>query len=301
MNKSLIKLKPYFKDYVWGGYKLKEYGKESSKIIAESWELSTHSDGLSFIYNQQFNEVTLKDYIKNNYDVVNGTSIPLLIKLIDANQDLSIQVHPNDEYSLKHENQLGKTEMWYVIECDEGSYIYYGLNKDTTKEELKERIENGTLLEIMNKVYTKPGNSFLIEPGTIHSIGSGNLICEIQECSNVTYRVYDYCRKDNNGNLRELHIEKALDVIDLKKLDINSKHLHQGNCKYFDSELFNIDDTIELNANNNYEIICFINGEGLIDNNVFKKGDTWLVPYKYGKYKIEGKNSFIRIIPNDFE
>lgn len=296
MENSIIKLKPCFKDYVWGGNKLKDFGKESSNIIAESWELSTHSDGLSFIDDEK--NTTLIEYIKNNLSVVNSDNIPIIIKFIDANRDLSIQVHPNDEYAFKYEKQLGKTEVWYILESGKESYIYYGLNRSISKEELHKRIENGTILEVLNKVYTKPGDCFLIEPGTIHSIGSGNVICEIQESSNVTYRVFDYNRKDGSGNLRQLHIDKALDVINFEKLDLNDNKLHQGNCKYFNSELFVVRNRMTFNTNINYEIVCIIDGCCRIENKNYQKGDTLLIPYEYGEYSIEGNCQLIRTLPN---
>lgn len=299
MNNNIIKLKPYFKDYIWGGNKLKEYGKISDGIIAESWELSTHPDGVSVVDSGFDKGLNLRDFIKKNPETIgNKKDIPILIKYIDSNNDLSIQVHPNDEYALKHENQLGKTEAWYVIESENDSFIYYGLKKDLTKEELQKKLLDGTITEVLNKVYTKPGDCFLIEPGTIHAIGSGNLICEIQECSNVTYRIFDYYRKDKNGNMRELHISNALDVISLNKLDLNNRNLYKGNCQYFKSNLYSINNKTTFSTEKNYDIICIIKGEGKINDLNIKKGDTYFVPYGYGEYQIEGNCSFVRITPS---
>lgn len=196
-----------------------EFGKEyDGDKLAETWELSCHPDGPSYVANGEYAGETLSEYILMEGKKVTGThsrhysQFPLLIKFIDAKDDLSIQVHPDDEYAMKNEGQYGKTEMWYIVDCEEGASLYYGFSREVSKAEFEERIKNKTLLEVLNKVEVHKGDVLFIEPGTIHAIGKGNLIAEIQENSNVTYRVYDYGRKDANGKERDLHIEKALQV-----------------------------------------------------------------------------------------
>ena len=216
---NLNVLTPIYKDYLWGGNKLQQrYNKKNNdnKLLAESWELSTHPDGIS-----GSNDESFIHFIKENPQVL-GTKCkekdsPLLIKYIDAKKELSIQVHPNDAYARINEHDNGKTELWYIVEAESNAYIYLGLKQKLTKEEFRKAISENTITEYMNKLSVKKGDVFLVEPGTLHSIGEGCLIAEIQEKSNVTYRVYDFNRKNQNGNLRTLHIDKALEVTNLKQ------------------------------------------------------------------------------------
>ena len=217
--KKINRLTPIYKDYLWGGNKLQsKYHKNDTdkEIVAESWELSTHPDGISRINNELLNE-----YLKENPQILGAkckeNDSPLLIKYIDAKGKLSIQVHPDDAYAKMNEHDNGKTELWYVVEADENAYIYLGLKQTITKSEFYEAISTSTITDYLNKVSVKKGNVFLVEPGTLHSIGEGCLIAEIQKKSNVTYRAYDFNRKDQNGNLRPLHIDKALEVTNLKQ------------------------------------------------------------------------------------
>ena len=221
----MFKIKPIFKDYIWGGNKLKTvYDKQSDlEIVAESWELSTHPAGVCSIATGEYAGMLLKDYLKLQGKKVIGTKakvegdIPILIKLIDAKDNLSVQVHPDDAYAKVHENDLGKTEMWYVLEADEGAQLVYGFKEDLTKEAFREAIESNTLSEKLNYVDVHKGDVFFITPGTMHAIGKGIVIAEIQESSNVTYRVYDYGRVGADGKPRQLHIEKAIEVANLTK------------------------------------------------------------------------------------
>ena len=216
-----LKLKSAFQDYIWGGTRLRdEFGKECGfERIAESWELSCHAAGMTTIMNSVSKGLTLKAYLEQDWAARVGEGaarfsvFPVLIKLIDACQDLSVQVHPDDAYAREHENgESGKTECWYVVDCEEGAALAYGLNREMTKEEFRASIENGTLLDYVQLVPVHKGDVFFIEAGTLHAIGAGILIAEIQQSSNLTYRVYDYDRVDDNGNPRELHIDKAVDV-----------------------------------------------------------------------------------------
>ncbi len=239
---AILKLKPSCKAYLWGGTRLKtEFGKTfSGEKLAETWELSCHLDGPSIVEGGEFAGRTLKEYLEKEGKKAVGEKcqkyqqFPLLIKFIDAKEDLSIQVHPDDAYALKEEGQYGKTEMWYVVDCEEGSSLYYGFSKEISKEEFAERIREQTLLEVLNRVTVKKGDVFFIEPGTIHAIGKGILIAEIQQSSNVTYRVYDYGRKDANGKERDLHIDKALQVTNrVPVMQKQSFAPHLVFCNYF--------------------------------------------------------------------
>ena len=201
-----------------GGQKLiTDFNKKTQlSKAAESWELSTHKDGESVVATGSFKGLKLSEYIKENGNAecigkkaAKFDFFPMLIKLIDAKDKLSIQVHPDDEYALRREGEYGKTEMWYIVDCEEGAYIYYGVKQEITKDELADRIKNNTLTDVLNKVPVKRGDVFFIPAGTIHAICAGILICEIQQNSNTTYRIYDYDRRDANGNPRQIHVEKA--------------------------------------------------------------------------------------------
>jgi len=217
---SILKLKPSCKDYLWGGHRLvEEYGKEyEGEILAETWELSCHPDGPTVIVNGPSAGKTLQQYIEENGKEVLGKNcrrfrdFPILTKFIDARENLSIQVHPDNRYALKNEGQYGKTEMWYVMDAGEDAFLYYGFQKEIGKEEFAKWIQEDTLLEVLHAVPVQKGDVLFIESGTIHAIGKDILIAEIQQNSNVTYRVYDYGRVGKDGKKRDLHIEKALAV-----------------------------------------------------------------------------------------
>ena len=223
-NEPVVKLDPAFKDNLWGGTKLRTvFGKKCDyDVIGESWELSAHPDGQSRIADGRYKGMLFNDYLSIIGKEALGWKcqaqdrFPVLIKFIDAKQALSIQIHPDDEYALENEGEYGKNEMWYVIDCEPGAYLYCGLSKDVSKEEIEERIANNTITEVLNRIDVKPGDVVMVKAGTIHAIGAGILICEIQQNSNSTYRMYDYDRRDKFGNPRELHVAKALDVVDTK-------------------------------------------------------------------------------------
>ena len=216
-------LTPACKDYLWGGNDLKTlYGKETDMTpLAETWECSVHPDGPSVIAGGPYAGLTLAEFLRKYPQALgeNGAAhgtLPVLVKLIDAERDLSIQVHPDDAFARQHEGQLGKTEMWYVLRAQPGSAFIYGFAHDVTQELVRKAIQEQTLLQHLQTVPVHAGDVFLIEPGTVHAIGGGVLLAEVQENSNVTYRVYDSGRKDKNGQLRPLHIEKALSVMKLR-------------------------------------------------------------------------------------
>ena len=226
---EMIKLYPECKDNLWGGTRLKtKYGKATDKaLVAESWELSYHKDGPTRIADgRTLQEVLTKEELGANCE--GFPFFPMLIKFIDAKQNLSVQVHPSDDYALKYENSFGKTEMWYVVDADEGAGLYLGFNRTVTQEEYEAAIANNTLTELLNFYPVQPGDCYFIPSGTIHAIASGCLICEIQQNSNLTYRVYDYGRTDANGNPRELHVEKALKVTKLEKYTPQAMEINRG-------------------------------------------------------------------------
>lgn len=212
-------LKPAVKDYLWGGTRLKtEFGYEGGGIVAEAWVLSCHKDGPSVIQNGALAGKTLNDAISLWGESAIGEKaagfpyFPILIKLIDARDRLSVQVHPDNEYALRVEGEFGKTELWYVVDCQPGARLIYGMNRSLGKEEFRRRIGDGTLPDVVNSVPVKKGDVFFIEAGTLHAIGAGILIAEVQQNSNTTYRVSDYGRIGADGKPRELHVDKAVDV-----------------------------------------------------------------------------------------
>ena len=302
-----IKLIPVFKDYIWGGNRLvKEYNKKCDfERVAESWELSTHKDGESVVADGNFMGFTLSEYIKSNKHNVLGSNakpfdnFPILIKLIDAKEALSIQVHPDDEYSLKHNSEYGKTEMWYILDCEEDSYLYYGFKKGISKEEFRKSIEDNTLIDYLNKVKVKKGDVFFIEAGTIHAIGKGIVICEIQQNSNTTYRVYDYDRTDKDGNKRPLHIQQAIEVTETKPAkNYERNETILAKCKYFTVEEINVTDEVLLDiTNNSFKSIIVVDGQATLSNDVYfttiKKGDSVFIPAQDTVFKIEGRCQLI--------
>lgn len=299
---AIFKLQPAHTDYLWGGTRLREeFGKNFNGIVAETWELSIHPDGHSIITetDSSYNHRPLAEYLADHPDALGKRGkLPILIKFIDAAQDLSIQVHPNDEYALAHENQFGKTECWYIIDAKPNASIYYGVNKNLTKEEFRSAIENGTVLDVLNKVPVKAGDFFFIPAGTIHAIGAGILIAEIQQNSNVTYRVYDFNRRDAKGNLRELHIDKAIAVSDLtppqSELDFNG-HLCQ--TPYFTVDKLTVSselhcDPANFHGKKSFHSLLILEGNGrLTDGEIsyeVKKGDSFFISADHPIYSLNG-------------
>ena len=256
-------LSPAAKDYIWGGTRLREeYNKPIDVTpLAETWECSTHPDGPSRVASGAFAGEKLVDVLRAHPEFI-GThpktdgegGLPVLIKFIDAARDLSVQVHPSDEYARMHEHgQLGKTEMWYVLEAAPGASLVYGFRQDLTRAMLAASLEDDTVEKYLQKVEIHRGDVFLIESGTVHAIGAGAMIVEIQESSNLTYRMYDYHRLGKDGRPRELHIAKALDVVDLRQKPLPEQlqracEEHDGysvelleQCKYFRTERIHLD------------------------------------------------------------
>ncbi|MBQ8320703.1 MAG: ROK family protein [Clostridia bacterium] len=278
---NVEKLIPATKSYLWGGRKLKEkYGKKSDEeTIAESWELSFLDAGASCLQNGK----TLKASVGEKELGVNALRFPFfpaLVKLIDAKSDLSVQVHPSDAYALPNENSLGKTEVWYIVEAEAGAGIYLGFNRDVTKEEYERAIKENRLLELLNFFEVKAGESYFIPAGTIHAIGKGCLICEIQQNSNLTYRVYDYARKDKDGKQRELHIEKALAVTSLSKFEKREFAKDTvGLSKYFTAKTLLIKGEARVLADaGSFKAFTLVRGEGEVNGTRATRGDSFFLP-----------------------
>ena len=280
---SVIKIKPVVKSYIWGGQYFQKFKNIDLDVISELWELSVRDDFSSVVDSginkgKSLKEVLTKEDIGPNSD--RFIYFPLLIKLIDAKDNLSVQVHPSDEYALKNENSFGKSEMWHIINADEDAGIYVGFNNDYEKEEIERRLNNGTILETLNFFKVKPGDTFVINPGTIHAIGKGVRLIEIQQNSNITYRLYDYLRKDKDGNYRELHIKQALEVINYKKYvsgNLTSSVLADN--QYFHVERKEVNGELTIKADEgSFVSFTFIDGEGTVDDLNYKIYDTFFLP-----------------------
>ncbi len=291
-----MKLIPETKDYIWGGKKLKtEYNiSGDSENIAEAWVLSVHNDGKSVVANGEFQGKTLKEILEKNKSFIgeNLSEMSVMIKLIDAQKNLSIQVHPDDEYAKKIEGDNGKTEAWYILDCEPDAEIIFGFEKPLTKEEFVCAIKEEKLDKFYKKVKVKKGDCFLIEAGTLHAICKGIVIAEVQQSSNVTYRVYDYGRTDAKGNKRELHIEKAIDVTKLQPAE-NKAENSSAKCEYFDSRLFEIQDEYFFEVNKkSFAVILCTDGKGVLNYDGGKieisKGECVFIPAGTGKLNLNG-------------
>lgn len=319
-------LKPAGKGYLWGGSRLKEdFGKEIElEPLAETWECSTHPDGPSIVASGKEKGRLLSDVLKK-YPEYLGThprtfgELPILIKLIDAYQDLSIQVHPDDTYARVHENgSLGKTEMWYVLDAKRDSRIIYGFHHNIDMNTLKRSLKEGTVEKYLQKVRVQKDDVFLVEPGTVHGIGAGVLLAEIQESSNITYRLYDYKRVDKKGKPRALHIEQALAVSDLKAREeprqpMRVLRYQPGcawellcRCQYFQVErlLINTQCCRSMvdyqTGSNTFEVLLCTDGCGVLfmgqDKGLnFFKGDCIFVPARSAPMKLHGKAQLLKV------
>lgn len=286
---EIVRMEPAFKDNLWGGTRLRDvYGKKCDyDIVAESWELSTHKAGQSIVATGKNKGLMLGEYINRFGRGILGWKcdpydrFPLLIKFIDSRESLSIQVHPGDDYALQNEDEYGKNELWYVVDCEPESYLYCGFSRDTDEAEVRRRIEDGTLTEILNKIPVKKGDSYFIENGTVHAIGPGVLICEIQQSSNVTYRLYDYQRRDKYGELRELHIDKAMEVTNFHEKDMEAAKTME--CKYFSIEKSVFDGEVSFNLDDSsFRAFVVLEGGGQVfcgeESLAYRPADCFFVP-----------------------
>ena len=322
-NKPFL-LRPTGKDYLWGGRRLNDEFEKNIDMtpLAETWECSTHPDGPSFVCSGEFSGMALSEVLKLHPEFLGthaagSSELPILIKFIDAKSDLSVQVHPDDEYAREHENgQRGKTEMWYVLDASADAKLVYGLKRSMSKEAVRRAVKEGRLASYLQYVPVKRDDLFFIEAGTIHAIGAGALVAEIQESSNLTYRMYDYDREDKNGNKRELHIDKALEVSNLSCMSEPKQPLRvikyrQGvasellcRCKYFEAYrmLVNTErrQTVTYNADSiSYKVLLCVNGCGTLDyaneHMNFYKGDCIFVPADSEEIRIHGQATFLDI------
>ncbi len=279
---DIVKLKPATKDHVWGGSKLIAAGKEtSSPILAECWELSLHPDGLCTVDSGPDRGKYLRD-VATEADrgklAKKFPDFPVLIKLIDAEANLSIQVHPTDEYAKKNEHDNGKTELWYITHAEAGAGIYLGFRKDTNQEEIKNALMNNTMLDLLNFVEVHEGESYFIPAGTVHAIGKGVTLVEVQESSNITYRLYDYGRLVN-GKPRALNVEKALEVLDMNAYQAKKfQGTVIGKCKYFVSWKEGDESSFIKASKDSFLCLTFTKGEGAFASIPFKPYDTFFVP-----------------------
>ncbi len=320
MNKPFL-LRPACKDYLWGGERLKkDFHKDSTMVpLAETWECSTHPDGASIVDSGSEKGKTLTEVLHAHPEYI-GThphtkdELPILVKLIDAQKDLSVQVHPDDDYALKYENSLGKSELWYVLDACQGAKLVYGFAHDMTPQEVLESLENKTIEKHLQKVNVMKDDVFFVKAGTVHAIGEGVLVAEIQESSNLTYRLYDYDRKDKNGNPRQLHIDRAMEVMDMKfsgeprqpmrVLKYRKGYASEllGRCKYFQVERILINSAEGIipvrTGSNSFEVLLCIGGSGILkgtDQLPFEKGQCIFLPADSEEMHLEGKAELLRI------
>ena len=309
---KILKLTPAIKDYIWGGTRL---SKEFDMVAftdrqAEAWVLSCHEAGHSIVENGEDKGKTLAEVISEKGKGCLGTNcekfsfFPILIKLIDARDNLSVQVHPDNDYAMKVEGEYGKTEAWYIMDCDEGAEIIYGFKKDISMEEFRKSIEENTLLDYVNRVKVKKGDIFFIEAGTLHAICKGILLAEVQQNSNTTYRVYDYGRLQN-GKPRELHVEKALDVTSTKAIDATGKPMGETvkkdgfsetlltSCELFTMKRLDIEEkaTVTADSTSFVSLLC-LDGNGVVMHGdtcvTLYKGESLFIPASYGEVEILG-------------
>lgn len=307
-----LKLRPAYKDYLWGGTKLKTifHKPVEMDIVAESWELSTHPQGDSVIAEGAFAGMPFSAFIEAHPETMGtnrrGNGFPILIKFIDAAQSLSIQVHPDDDYAWRTEGEPGKTEMWYILDCTPGAFLYYGFEREITPEEMRRSIEEGAITEVLHKAPVQPGDVFFIAAGTIHAIGAGILLAEIQENSNTTYRVYDFGRLGADGKPRPLHIDKALEVTSMRPVNRESPGAADlrrtedyelrrlAKCDYFQVDRLALAGayTAKLDGSTFVSILC-TDGEGTMDALEIRKGDSVFVPADVPAFTLTGRGEFI--------
>ncbi len=300
-------LKPVFKERIWGGTALKsEFGYEiPNEHTGECWAISAHPNGPSIIENGPYAGMPLNDLWREHPELFGNPGaevFPLLTKILDANMDLSVQVHPDDSYALMNENgELGKTECWYILDCKEDADMIFGHNA-RSKEELMAQIHDGKWSELLRRVKIKPGDFFYVPSGTIHALCEGTLVLETQQSSDTTYRVYDYDRRDAEGNLRELHLEKAIEVTTVPHRDTVSTSTvqEQENARittFAESEFFSVykwdvQGKSAFSFNEQYLLLSVIKGEGTLfhsgDRYELKKGTHLIIPVGFGEFEIDG-------------
>lgn len=310
--------KPIVKDRIWGGTKLRSFLHKEiiTQTTGESWEISTVPGDVSVVANGKFSGFSLNELLLKYPEEILGATVyerfgnefPLLFKFLDAKEDLSIQLHPNDELAKKRHNSFGKTEMWYVMQADEGAEIIVGFKEKSSAEEYLYHLDKKSLPSILNKIPVKKGDVFFLETGTIHAIGAGIVIAEIQQTSDITYRVYDWDRVDAQGNSRELHIDLALDAITYDELEVQRKYESKPNtenpvvrCSYFTTNIIPLDGKVKLNKDGtSFTVLVCTEGKFSVVTNSdtlysFRKGDTILLPAMLTDFELVGKATLLEI------
>lgn len=312
-----LQFDPILKDRIWGGEKLNtELNKPiTSNQTGESWEISSVEGDVSVVSKGSLKGISLNNLIDNFPIEVLGTQVfekfgkqfPLLFKYLDAKTDLSIQVHPNDELAKKRHNSFGKTEMWYIMQADEGSRIIVGFKNKSNSNEYVSHLQNNSLLNILDEVKVKTGDVFFLETGTVHAIGAGLLVAEIQQTSDITYRLYDFDRVDSEGNKRELHVELALEAINYNKVETQKKYSKEVNvsnvmvnCPYFTTNYLNLIGEIKVSKlPTSFTVyMCTDGGFQLEFNQVnyqYSKGDTILIPATMTDFELSGNATILEI------
>ena len=312
-----LQFEPILKERIWGGEKLKTLLNKpiTSRITGESWELSTVEGDVSVVANGEWKGKSLTAIINEFPDEIVGTEVharfgkqfPLLFKYLDAREDLSIQVHPNDELAKKRHNSFGKTEMWYIMQADDAARIIVGFKEKSNANDYLENLKNKTLLSILDAVQVKSGDVFFLETGTVHAIGAGLVVAEIQQTSDITYRLYDFDRVDANGNTRELHVDLALDAINYNKVETKkeyAKNINDSNeivdCPYFTTNFIPLDGEISVSkSGETFTVYMCTEGTFELEYNnsklQYKKGDTVLIPAAMNAFILNGKASILEI------
>lgn len=312
-----LQFQPILKERIWGGTKLKTYLNKpiTSEITGESWEISTVENDVSVIANGFYEGKSLNELINEYPEAVLGAKVykqfgkqfPLLFKYLDAREDLSIQVHPNDELAKKRHNSFGKTEMWYVMQADDDARLIVGFKEKSSPEAYLKSLEDKTIIDILDTKNVKKGDVFFLETGTVHAIGAGTVIAEIQQTSDITYRIYDFDRVDALGNTRELHVDLALDAINYdvvsaekNYLKIENKSNEIVNCQFFTTNFIPLDGNLNVSKNKE-SFIVYMCVEGSFDLNFkgeifhYTTGDTLLIPAEMTQFEIEGTASLLEI------
>ncbi len=312
-----LQFEPIFKERIWGGTKLKSYLNKpiTSEITGESWEISTVENDVSIVSNGIYKGKSLNALIAEFPVAILGTKVyqafgtqfPLLFKYLDAREDLSIQLHPNNELAMKRHNSFGKTEMWYVLQADADARLIVGFKEESSAEKYVENLNNKTLLNILDAKEVKPGDVFMLNTGTIHALGAGILIAEIQQTSDITYRVYDFDRVDANGNKRELHIDLALEALNYEHVEAqrfyeNKENISNEviNCQYFTTHFIPLNGNLNVNKTNQSFTVymCVDGGFELTSNGEnfhYQKGDTILIPASLTDFQLSGHAALLEI------
>ncbi len=312
-----LQFEPILKERIWGGTKLKTYLNKpiTSNITGESWEISTVENDVSVVFNGSLKGKSLNDLINEYPEAILGSKVyadfgkqfPLLFKYLDAREDLSIQLHPNDALAKKRHHSFGKTEMWYVMQADADARLIVGFKEKSAPEEYLQHIHDNTLVAILDSKKVKQGDVFMLNTGTIHAIGAGIVIAEIQQTSDITYRIFDFDRVDANGNKRELHVDLSLDAINYETIDAQKEYSKTENvsnkvvhCNYFTTNFLPLDGNITVSKQGtSFTVYMCVDGNFQLDLNgdsyAYQKGDTILLPASLTEFKLSGKASILEI------